>query len=109
MIVIVACRIFVGVLTDVKVEVEEACAELPVAVPIADGVEAETADADGSSQRQDRAGQAVTSDHGFTKASHLGILLDRAGQFLQRNRIRRHDGQIVAFIRSVAARIEDDR
>lgn len=56
MIVIVVCWMFVGVLTDVKVEVEEACAELPVAVPIADGVEAETADADGNSQRQDRAG-----------------------------------------------------
>ena len=40
MIVIVVCWIFVGVLTDVKVEVEEACAELPVAVPIADGVDA---------------------------------------------------------------------
>ena len=70
MIVIVVCWIFVGVLTDVKVEVEEACAELPVAVPIADGVEAETADADGNSQRQDRASQPGTSDHSSTEAPH---------------------------------------
>lgn len=68
--VIVVCWMFVGVLTDVEVEVEEACAELPVAVPIADGVEAETADANGNSQRQDRAGQPETSDHSSTEAPH---------------------------------------
>ncbi len=107
-VVIVAGRMIVAVFSDMEVEVEETGAERAVPMPIASGVQAQTADADGRSQRHDRAGQPGTSDHGSTKASHLGILLDRAGQFLQRHRIRRHDAQIVAFFGPIPARIEDD-
>ena len=87
---IIIGRMIVAVFSDMEVEVEETGAERAVPMPIASGVQAQTADADGRSQRHDRAGQPGTSDHGSTKASHLGILLDRAGKFLQRHRIRCH-------------------
>ena len=79
---IVVGRMIVAVFSDMEMEVEETGAERAVPMPIASGVQAQTADADGRSQRHDRAGQSGTSDHGSTKASHLGILLDRVGQFL---------------------------
>jgi len=107
-VLIVVGRMVVAMFADMEVEVEETGAERAVPMPIASGVQAETADADDNRQAQDRASQPETSDHGSTKASHLGILLDRAGQFLQRDRIRRHDGQIVTLFVLVAARIEDD-
>ena len=81
-VVIVMGRMIVAVFSDMEVEVEETGAKRAVPMPIAGGVQAQTADADGRSQRHDRAGQPGTSDHGSTKASHLGILLDRVGQFL---------------------------
>jgi hypothetical protein len=56
--------------------VEEAGAELTVAVPVAGGVQAQAADADDDSHAQDRARLPGTSDHGSTEASHVLILTD---------------------------------
>lgn len=81
-VVIVMGRMIVAVFSDMEMEVEETGAERAVPMPIASGVQAQTAYADDDAQTQNRAGQPGTSDHGSTKASHLGILLDRAGQFL---------------------------
>lgn len=61
----------VTVLANVEVEMEEGCGKLAVAVPVAAGVQAETADADDNRQAQDRASQPGTSNHGSAKASHL--------------------------------------
>ena len=74
MIAIVVSRVLVAVMlviADVKVEMEEACGKLAVAVPVTGGVQAKTADADDHCQTQNRAGQPGKADHGSTKASHL--------------------------------------
>ncbi len=61
MIAIVVSRVLVAVMlvlviADVKVEMEEACGKLAVAVPVAGGVQAKTADADDYCQAQNRTG-----------------------------------------------------
>ena len=95
-IVVIARRMIVAVIVvvvvaDVEVEVEEAGADLSVPMPVAGGVQAEPADTDDDGHAENRASQPGTSDHGSPKASHLGILLDRAGQILQSDGIRSHD------------------
>ena len=67
----------VFVVADVEVEVEEAGAEFPVAMPITGCVEAETADQDDAGDSESRARQAGTTDHGSAEASHRvsGLIL----------------------------------
>lgn len=79
---IVMGRMIVAVFSDMEVEVEETGAERAVPMPIASGVQAQTANADDDAQAQNRTGSPGTSDHGSSNVSHLGILLDRAGKFL---------------------------
>jgi hypothetical protein len=61
----------VVVVTDMEVEVEEACAELSVPVPVAGGMQAETADNDDEHETEGRAHQARTADQGSAKALHF--------------------------------------
>lgn len=63
-LVIVVGRMMVAMLADVEVEVEETGAERAVPMPIACGVQAQTADAEDDGHAQDRAGQPGTSDYG---------------------------------------------
>ena len=81
-IVIVVSRMIVVVLTDMEVEVEEAGAELAVAMPVAGGVQADPADADNTGDRQSRPRPLGKADHGTAEALHVLILTDRAAQFL---------------------------
>ena len=61
----------VAVIADVEVEVEEAGAELAMPVPIAGGVEAETADEDQNNQTKGRSGSPEDPNHGSAKTLHL--------------------------------------
>ena len=59
--------ILVTVLADVKVEVEEAGAELAVPVPVAGSVKAETADTDDGGHAHNWTGKAEHPNHGSTR------------------------------------------
>ncbi len=67
--------ILVTVLADVKVEVEEAGAELAVPVPVAGSVKAETADTDDGGHAHNWTGKAEHPNHGSAEASHLGSVV----------------------------------
>jgi len=71
-IVAIVSRMIVAVLSDVEMEVEEAGAELPVPMPVAGRMQAETADEDDKCDSQGRASQAGQAVHGSAEASHLG-------------------------------------
>ena len=68
---VIVAVILVLVIADVEVEVEEAGAKLTVAVPVAGGMETETADTDDGQHAQGWAGQPGISDHGSAEAPHI--------------------------------------
>ena len=116
------------VIADVEVKMEEAGAKLAVAVPVAGGVETETADTHDSRYTQDRTGQPGASDHGSAETSHVGtprryyrsrpqfppefldgnwLMVERLGNGFQRADVGLHDRQVVTGFRGVAAWVEE--
>ncbi len=63
--------ILVVMLADVEVEMEKACAELAVVVPVTGRVDPEAREEDDCDDSQNRARRAGETDHGSAETSHL--------------------------------------
>lgn len=88
---VLGAMMFVLVVTNVEVEVEEGGAVSPVPMPVTGSLQTETADADNNGGCQNRSRQAGQSEYGAAEVSHVLILTDRTRHALQRRGNRRHD------------------